>query len=59
MMQAEDAFAIADLTSYPPYRAGDALTRAIVDLAGARSVVIAPLRKDGVTLGAITRRCFT
>jgi signal transduction histidine kinase len=28
--------------------------RAIVDLAGARSVVITPLRKDAVTLGAIT-----
>ena len=54
MMQGEASFAIADLTAYPPYQAGDALTRAIVDLGGARSVVIAPLRRDDITLGAIT-----
>jgi GAF domain-containing protein len=54
MMQGEDSFAIADLTAYPPYQAGDPLTRAIVDLGGARSVVIAPLRRDDITLGAIT-----
>jgi class 3 adenylate cyclase len=54
MMQGEDSFAIADLTAYPPYQAGDPLTRAIVDLGGARSVVIAPLRRDEITLGAIT-----
>ena len=40
--------------NFPAYHAGDALVRAIVDLAGARSVVISPLRKDAVTLGAIT-----
>ncbi len=54
MMQGESGFALADLAEYPPYVAGDALTRAIVDLAGARSVVIEPLRKDIATLGAIT-----
>src|ERR1700738_3649331 len=54
MMRGEATLAIADLNEYPPYQAGDALTRAIVDLAGARSVVIAPLRKDAQTLGAIT-----
>jgi adenylate cyclase len=53
-MRGEDSFAIADLTAYQPYQAGDALTRAIVDLGGARSVAIAPLRRDDVTLGAIT-----
>ena len=42
------------MTEYLPYLAGDVLTRAIVDLAGARSVVIEPLRKDTTTLGAIT-----
>jgi adenylate cyclase len=42
------------LAEYPPYLAGDKLTKAIVDLAGARSVVIEPLRKDSITLGAIT-----
>jgi GAF domain-containing protein len=54
MIQGENGFALADVAQYPPYLAGDELTRAIVDLAGARSVVIEPLRKDDVTLGAIT-----
>ena len=47
-------FALTDLAEYPPYMAGDTLTRAIVDVAGARSLVIEPLRKDGKTFGAIT-----
>src|SRR4051794_19942138 len=38
----------------PGYSAGDFLVRSIVDLGGARSVLIVPMRKDGVTLGAIT-----
>ena len=54
MMQGEHGFALADVAEYPPYLAGDVLTRSIVDLAGARSIVIEPLRKDSVTLGAIT-----
>ncbi len=54
MMRGEGTFVVADLLELPAYRAGDALVRAIVDLAGARSVVITPLRKDAVTLGAIT-----
>jgi GAF domain-containing protein len=54
MMQGERGFALTDLAEYPPYLAGDALTRAIVELAGARSVIVEPLRKDAITLGAIT-----
>jgi GAF domain-containing protein len=54
MMRGEATFVVADLQEFAPYRAGDTLVRAIVDLAGARSVVISPLRKDTVTLGAIT-----
>jgi hypothetical protein len=54
MMRGENGFALADVAEYSPYLSGDELTRAIVDLAGARSVMIEPLRKDGVTLGAIT-----
>jgi GAF domain-containing protein/nitrogen-specific signal transduction histidine kinase len=54
IMRGEDTFAIADLSEYAPYQAGDTLTQAIVDLAGARSVVIAPLRNEAATLGAIT-----
>jgi signal transduction histidine kinase len=54
MMRGEGTLVVANLLEFPPYHAGDALVRAIVDLAGARSVVISPLRKDAVTLGAIT-----
>jgi PAS domain S-box-containing protein len=54
MMRGEGAMAVPDLTEWPPYHAGDTMVRAIVDLGGARSVVIAPLRKDDATLGAIT-----
>ena len=54
MMQGEGILAIPNLLEFPPYQAGDPMVRAIVELAGARSVVIAPLRKDGATLGAIT-----
>jgi GAF domain-containing protein len=54
MMRGEGTLAIANLTQYPPYLAGDQLAQAIVDLAGARSLVIAPLRKDSAVLGAIT-----
>jgi PAS domain S-box-containing protein len=54
MMRGEGTFFVHDVMELPGYSSGDTLVRAIVDLAGARSVVIAPLRKDGVTLGAIT-----
>jgi GAF domain-containing protein/two-component sensor histidine kinase len=54
VMRGEGTIAIADLTEYASYQAGDALTQAIVDLAGARSVVITPLRNEAATLGAIT-----
>ena len=45
---------IADMKNWQPYPDGDPLPRAIVDLAGALCSVIAPLRKDGIVLGAIT-----
>jgi PAS domain S-box-containing protein len=54
IMRGGDTWSIEDAREQPGYHAGDALTRAIVDLAGARSIVIAPLRKDALTLGAIT-----
>jgi GAF domain-containing protein len=54
MMRGDSTFVVADLLKFPPYQAGDTLVRAMVDLARARSVVIAPLRKDGATMGAIT-----
>jgi adenylate cyclase len=53
-MRGDGTFVVADLLEFPPYQAGDALVRAIVDLARARSVVITPLRNDDTTSGAIT-----
>ena len=43
-----------DLASEDVYRAGDPLRRSLVDLAGARSALHAPLCKDSVVLGVIT-----
>jgi GAF domain-containing protein len=54
MIRGEGTLAIVDVRDSPGYRDGDPLTRAIADLAGARSIVIAPLRKDADSLGAIT-----
>src|SRR6185437_6212361 len=54
MMRGENAQAFSDIAELPLYAADDPATRAIVDLGGAHSSMIAPLRKDGVTLGAIT-----
>jgi GAF domain-containing protein len=54
MMRGENAQAFSDIAELPLYAAGEPMTRAIVDLAGAHSSMIAPLRKDGATLGAIT-----
>src|SRR5436190_2241585 len=54
LIRGESAFALDDLMDLPGYKAGDPMTRAIVELAGARSVIIAPLRKDANAIGAIT-----
>jgi GAF domain-containing protein len=54
VMRGAGTIAIADVMALPGYAGGDFLVRSIVDLAGARSIVIVPMRKDGVTLGAIT-----
>jgi len=54
MMQGEGAFAIDDLRELPSYKAGDPMTRNIVEQAGARSLMIASLRKDESAVGAIT-----
>jgi GAF domain-containing protein len=44
----------ADLAESEAYRAGAPSVRAVVDIAGTRSVLWVPLRKDGVLLGAIS-----
>jgi adenylate cyclase len=44
----------ADLAESEAYRAGVPSVRAVVDIAGTRSVLWVPLRKDGVLLGAMS-----
>jgi len=45
---------IVDMIATDVYRAGDENRRALVDLAGARSVLLVPLRKDDEVRGIIT-----
>ena len=54
MMRGEDALAIDDVTAMAAYQSGEPLVRVVGDLGGARSIMIAPLRKEEATLGAIT-----
>ena len=54
MMRGGSGFITGNFLEFPPYLAGDPAVRSIVELAGARSAVIAPLRKDGTALGSIT-----
>jgi two-component system, NtrC family, sensor kinase len=44
---------IADLADEEPYRAGEPHRRALVDLGGAHSALLVPLRKDEVVMGFI------
>src|SRR5204862_81475 len=55
IMRGRGTFAVANMTESMGYRHGDELVRAITDLAGARSLVIAPSRKENATaLGDVT-----
>ena len=54
LMHGEDLTIHLDMADEEPYRAGDPLRRAIVDLGGARSAVTVALRKDAALLGAFT-----
>jgi GAF domain-containing protein len=54
MIRGGSGFITGNFLEFPPYLAGDPAVRSIVELAGARSAVIAPLRKDGTALGSIT-----
>jgi GAF domain-containing protein/HAMP domain-containing protein/anti-sigma regulatory factor (Ser/Thr protein kinase) len=52
LLQGEDIVQIEDVTAEDIYRAGNPARRALADLAGARTVVWAALRKDRTLLGA-------
>jgi two-component system NtrC family sensor kinase len=44
---------VSDLTAEDAYRAGEANRRALVDLGGARTSLVVPLRKHDAVLGFI------
>src|SRR5437763_6693503 len=53
LLGGEDLVHVLDMMGTDLYRAGESNRRAIADLAGARTVVAVPLRKDDVLMGAI------
>jgi GAF domain-containing protein len=54
MLRGERLIVSADVADEDPYRAGDPVRRALVDLAGARSVMQVALAKDDTFLGSLT-----
>ncbi len=54
MLRGERLIVSHDVSAEEPYRAGDPVRRALVDLAGARSVIQVALVKDDVLLGSLT-----
>src|SRR6516225_2647603 len=52
LLQGEDVVHIEDVTAEDVYRSGNPARRALADLAGARTVLWAALRKDNTLLGA-------
>ncbi len=54
MLRGERLIVSIDVSDEEPYRAGDPMRRALVDLAGARSVIQVALVKDDALLGSLT-----
>jgi adenylate cyclase len=54
MLRGERLIVSADVADEEPYRAGDPVRRALVDLAGARSAIQVALVNDDVLLGSLT-----
>jgi PAS domain S-box-containing protein len=54
ILRGEGTVVIPNIAEYSGFLAGDPGVRAIAELGGARSLVIASLRREGATLGAIT-----
>ena len=53
MLRTKEVVHIDDLRSMPPYREGDPVMVAFVDLAGARTILIAPMIKENELIGTI------
>jgi GAF domain-containing protein/nitrogen-specific signal transduction histidine kinase len=53
LLAGEDLVHVMDMMNTELYRSGEPNRRAIADLAGARTVIAVPLRKDSVLMGAI------
>src|SRR5467141_3586779 len=53
ILQGERFVHVTDLKDEEPYRAGDPHRRALVDLGGARTGLIVPLRKDDAVIGFV------
>ena len=54
LLEGERVVQVVDLANTGPYRAGEPNRVALVELGGARSLVIVPLLKDEVVRGSIT-----
>jgi GAF domain-containing protein len=54
VIRAKQPVQFDDLSTSPAYLEGDLAVRAIVDTGGARTVLLVPMLKDGVLIGAIT-----
>jgi GAF domain-containing protein len=54
MLQTKQVVHVADLREEPVYQAGAPSTRALVDLAGARTLLVVPMLKEGELVGAIS-----
>ena len=54
MLRTKQVVHVADLREEPVYQAGAPSTRALVDLAGARTLLVVPMLKEGELVGAIS-----
>ena len=54
IVDGENLLHVTDVTQEERYLSGHPYTRALVDLGGARSVIVVALRKDSILLGTIT-----
>jgi GAF domain-containing protein len=53
LLHGERIVHVVNIAEGPSYRSGDPLTRAAADLGGIGTILVVPLRKDGILLGTI------